>query len=64
MAAALKSVETYHSISRPGTEQLGAEITKLCAYIYAATYQLLVLIREFDEQDGWQQEGLCSCAIG
>lgn len=62
MAAVLECVETHHSISRPGTEALGAQITELCAYIYAATYQLLVLIRAFDEQDGWHQEGLCSCA--
>ena len=44
------------------TEALGKQITELCAYIYAATYQLLVLIREFDEQEGWSQPGLCSCA--
>ena len=29
--------------------RLGAEITELCAYIHAATYRLLTLIREFDE---------------
>lgn len=43
-------------------EKMGAEITELCAYIYAATYRLLVLIREFDEQGYWQLPGLCSCA--
>jgi hypothetical protein len=43
-------------------EKLGAEITEVCAYIYAATYRLLVLIREFDEQGYWQLPGLCSCA--
>jgi hypothetical protein len=43
-------------------EQLGDQITELCGYIYAATYRLLVLIREFDEQGYWQSEGLCSCA--
>ncbi len=54
--------ETYCSISRHGTEALGAEITKLSAYIYAATYKLLVLIREFDDLGGWHQCGLTSCA--
>ncbi len=54
--------ETYCSISRYGTEALGAEITKLSAYIYAATYKLLVLIREFDDLGGWHQCGLTSCA--
>ncbi len=46
----------------PNTETLGRQITELRGYIYAATYRLLVLIREFDEQDGWHQHGLCSCA--
>ena len=52
----------HHSISRPGTERLGAEITELSARIYAASYRLLVLIRAFDEQQGWHQYGLRSCA--
>ncbi|MEX2495759.1 MAG: DUF222 domain-containing protein [Woeseia sp.] len=42
--------------------KLGAEITELCSYIYAATYQLLVMIREFDEKRYWHWPGLCSCA--
>jgi uncharacterized protein DUF222/HNH endonuclease len=41
---------------------LGAEISKLSAYIYAATYRLLLLIREFDEKNYWHHPGLCSCA--
>jgi hypothetical protein len=44
------------------SEVLGAEITELCSYIYAATYRLLVLIREFDEAGCWQLNGICSCA--
>ena len=43
-------------------EELGAEITRLCGYLHAAQYRLLTLIREFDEADGWQEEGLYSCA--
>jgi hypothetical protein len=50
--------ETTHS----GAEQLGAEITELCGYIYAAESRLLTLIREFDEKEYWAQQGLCSCA--
>lgn len=42
--------------------RLGAEITELCAYIHAATYRLLTLIREFDEKQYWGLPGLCSCA--
>ena len=35
------------------TESLGDEIARLAAHLHAATYQLLVLIREFDEREGW-----------
>ncbi|NNE35772.1 MAG: DUF222 domain-containing protein [Rhodothermales bacterium] len=73
MAAALQTVESNlaqraqsaqsaQTHRTKDTEQLGEEITELSAYIYAATYRLLVLIREFDEQEGWHQPGLCSCA--
>ena len=44
------------------SEQLGAKITELCGYLYAGTYRLLVMIREFDEQGYWQLPGLNSCA--
>ena len=37
-------------------------ITELAAHITAATWQLLELIREFDERDGWCDPGLMSCA--
>lgn len=50
-----------HPIFTEGKE-LGAEITELCACIYAATYQLLTLIREFDEKRYWELPGLMSCA--
>jgi hypothetical protein len=43
-------------------ERLGEEITELAAHIHAATFQLLELIREFDEQEGWSGEGVNSCA--
>ena len=42
--------------------RLGEEITHLCACIHAATYRLLVLIREFDEKTYWGLPGMCSCA--
>ncbi|MDJ0654337.1 MAG: DUF222 domain-containing protein [Xanthomonadales bacterium] len=44
------------------SQELGDEITELCAYLYAATYRLLVLIREFDEQELWGLPGIASCA--
>ena len=42
--------------------RLGEEITELYAYISAATYRLLKLIGEFDEERYWELPGLCSCA--
>ena len=41
-------------------EQLGDRIAELSARIWAATWELLTLIREFDAQDGWS--GCLSCA--
>ena len=40
--------------------RLGDRIAELSARIQAATYELLVLIREFDEREGW--DGCRSCA--
>ena len=42
--------------------ELGREITQLSANINAATYQLLVLIAEFDQIKGWSDTGSNSCA--
>ena len=44
------------------SEDLGREITELCGYIYAATYQLLLKIHEFDQEGLWKLCGICSCA--
>ena len=35
------------------TELLGEQIAALAARLHAATYDLLVLLREFDERTGW-----------
>ena len=43
-------------------ERLENGITELSAHIYAATYRLLEMIREYDECEGWAQPGLRSCA--
>ena len=43
-------------------EDLDRRILDLCTGINAATYELLVMIREFDERVGWLQWGLSSCA--
>jgi len=45
---------------RDEAEQLGDDIAELAARIQAATYELLVMIRAFDEREGWS--GFKSCA--
>ena len=50
------------STTEPATvEQLGEAIADIAAGIHAATYQLLVLLREFDARSGWNN-GFMSCA--
>ncbi len=43
-------------------DRLGEQITELYAYISAATRHFLVLIREFDEDECWAEQGFLSCA--
>ena len=43
------------------TDALGEEIAALAARLHAATYELLVLLREFDARTGWNN-GFVSCA--
>lgn len=43
-------------------QRLGDEIAELSAHIQAATYRLLVLIREFDRQEYWNNGAARSCA--
>jgi hypothetical protein len=42
-------------------EELGERIAELAAQISAATYELLVMLRDFDERGGWNS-GFHSCA--
>ena len=62
MSTAIAIVPNPAESTRSEAEQLGAEITELCSYIYAAESRLLTLIRQFDENGYWAQQGLCSCA--
>ncbi|MPZ21671.1 MAG: DUF222 domain-containing protein, partial [Luteitalea sp.] len=48
-------------VSDEEIERLGDAIAELSARIQAATYELLVLIRQFDERAGWNS-GFLSCA--
>jgi hypothetical protein len=43
-------------------EELDQAIVNLSARINAGTYELLVLIRQFDERAGWLKWGLSNCA--
>ena len=43
-------------------DELDNHILSLCTRINTATYELLVMIREFDEHAGWLQWSLNSCA--
>ena len=47
---------------RKPLQTLADEITELSAHIAAATYRFLILIREFDQREGWEGPGLKSCA--
>ena len=55
-------MEQAAKVTNFDTAALGEQITELCTYLHAATYRLLVLIREFDECEGWHGIGLVSCA--
>jgi hypothetical protein len=56
-AAILQRVHTPLS----AIEELGERIAELAAQISAATYELLVMLRDFDERGGWNG-GFRSCA--
>jgi hypothetical protein len=58
MAAAEPSYHPHYVRS----EELGNEITELCAYINAATHELLLKVHEFDHDKLWVLDGICSCA--
>ena len=57
----MRPVSTEHHDLTP-IDDLDRNILSLCSRINAATYELLVLIREFDERAGWLQWGLPNCA--
>jgi len=41
-------------------QELGEKIAEIAAHIHAATYRLLVMLRDFDEHEGWS--GWKTCA--
>ena len=53
---------TAPALDRVGeADRLGEAIAELAARLHAATYELLVLLRQFDERTGWNC-GFLSCA--
>ncbi|RPH92601.1 MAG: DUF222 domain-containing protein, partial [Lysobacterales bacterium] len=42
--------------------RLGKQITELAGHLNAGEYRFLVLVEAFDREDGWQGEGINSCA--
>ena len=52
--------DSHHSENVRRMRRIGDEIAELSAHLAAATYRMLVLIREFDEGSGW--EDFRSCA--
>ena len=51
-----------HTERHPSIDELDRAIVNLSARINAASYELLVLIRRFDERAGWLQWGFSNCA--
>jgi hypothetical protein len=48
--------------SRDQLERMGDDIAELAAHLQAATYQLLRMIYQFDQLQGWAETGARSCA--
>jgi hypothetical protein len=46
----------------PSIDDLDQAIVNLSSRINAETYELLVLVRQFDERAGWLKWGLGNCA--
>ena len=62
VSTAIALLENTPQTNYSDAEKLGAEITELCSYIYAAESRFLSLIHEFDEKGYWAGQGLFSCA--
>ena len=56
------NAENLPEVRLPSIDELDRGIVNLAARINAATFELLVLIRQFDERGGWLKWGLSNCA--
>ncbi len=62
MACAAPFISQELARSQRGLEDLEAEITELWGYLNAATYRFLVLVAEFDREQGFTRHGLANTA--
>jgi len=60
--SATHSPTDSHTHRRPDIDELDRSIVKLAARINAANYELLVLVRRFDERGGWLKWGFPNCS--
>jgi len=56
------SATQSHPDRHVAIDELDRAIVRLSARINAASYELLVLVRRFDERGGWLKWGFCNCA--
>jgi hypothetical protein len=55
------AVRVAPSVDR-SIDELDVEICRLARQMNAETYQMLLLVRDFDDRFGWAKWGLKSCA--
>ena len=60
-AAPIHRMSPVAELTDISTDALGEKIAALAARLHAATYELLVLLREFDSRTDWHG-GFASCA--
>ena len=56
----MPTTDSVSATPNPSADPLGDKIATLCAHLNAATYQLLCLLKTYDEEGRW--EGFRSCA--
>jgi hypothetical protein len=62
MSAVADAVPSVSRNPDPSIDELDAAICRLASRIHAETYQMLTLVREFDDRMGWAKWSFASCA--
>ena len=60
-SASIQAMSPAATLTDVSTDALGDAIAALAARLHAATYELLILLREFDSRTDWHG-GFASCA--